>query len=356
MTINSTHSYIATGLSKNIDLTFLENIISESNSQKFNNRTYIHGLNHISHLTGVDYFFLHDIMTRKENPYKIFFIRKNLGNREIKEPNQRLKLVQRTINQQVLSKIPVHWRCFSYHKGASIVKCASEHLGAKSLVKFDISDFFGNINELLVYKSLIKLKYSGSSSYAMARLCTHPNSENDNFGVLPQGAPTSPSLSNLVFFDVDCKLQRLAHKNNLIYSRYADDITFSSFNDLSRQEFLDLKLSVVKILKYHNFELNRDKIKFISSSTPKFVLGINVGGETLKLSKRYKNDIDCHIYGLKKYGLVEHMRHREFTSVFGMIQELFGKINHAKSVEESFGLSRESELRNFIQTKGLFFN
>lgn len=356
MSISSTHSYLSTGLSKNIDQPFLEKIISDSNSQKFHNRTYIHGLNHISHLSGVNYFFLYDVMMRKNHPYESFKLRKkNKERRKIKVPNEKLKLVQRIINQEVLSKIPVHWRCFSYHKGASIVKCASEHLGAKSLIKLDISNFFGNIDELMVYKSLLKLKYSPSSSYAMARLCTHPDSKGDTFGVLPQGAPSSPSISNIIFFDIDSKLQKLANKNNLVYSRYADDITFSSADSLERREFLNLKLSVVKILSYYGFELNKNKVKFIPPGIPKFVLGINVGGETLKLSKRYKNDIDCHIYGVVNNGLLSHMNHRKFTSVFGMLQHLFGKINHAKSVDYDYGCSREDKLKNFIHSQGLFF-
>lgn len=355
MSINSTHSYLSVGLHKSINQKFLEKIILESNRQKSRSRTYIHGLNHISHLSGVDYLFLYDVVIRKNNPYQNISIRKRSnGFRKLTVPNEKLKVAQRVINQEVLSKIPVHWRCFSYHKGASIIKCASEHLGAKSLIKLDISDFFGSIDELTIYKSLLKLNYSPSSSYAMSRLCTYPDVNKDNLGVLPQGAPTSPSLSNIVFFDIDCKLQKLANRNNLIYSRYADDITFSSLDNLERNDFIILKLSVVKILNYYGFCLNKNKIKFIPPGIPKFVLGINVGGRALKLSKKYKNDIDCHIYGVIKNGLLSHMYHRGFTSIFSMIQHILGKINHAKSIDNNFGLSRERKLKNYIHSQGLF--
>ncbi|MUJ21357.1 reverse transcriptase family protein [Aliivibrio fischeri] len=354
MAISSTHSYHSVGLRKNINPALLKKIILESNSQKLHNRTYIHDLNHISHLSGVDSLFLYDVMMRNNKPYHSFEMKKKNGTRTIKVPNDKLKVVQRVINQEVLSKIPVHWRCFSYHKGASIVKCASEHLGAQSLIKLDISDFFGSIDEFTVYKALLKLKYSPPSSFAMARLCTHPNKSGE-VSVLPQGAPTSPSLSNIIFFDIDCKLQKLASKNNLIYSRYADDITFSSFYKMDRSTFLEIKLSVVKILNYYRFSLNKKKVRFIHSGMPKFVLGINVSGTTLKLSKKYKNDIDCHIYGVIKYGLHHHSLHREFASVFCMIQHVFGKIYHAKSVDYDFGISREQEFRNYLHTQGLFF-
>jgi len=153
--------------------------------------------------------------------YSAFSIPKRSGgSRRILAPNAELKLVQRRINRRVLGRLRAHGAVTGFERGHSIVTNARLHAGQAVVVRIDIREFFGSTGAKRVEKYFRVIGWDREAAGLLMRLCTHD-------GALPQGAPTSPRLSNLVNYRMDARVQGLADKFGARYSRYADDMTFS---------------------------------------------------------------------------------------------------------------------------------
>ncbi len=153
------------------------------------------------------------------------------GVRAIHAPRAALKRIQRRILDHILSHIPVHEACHGFVEGRSIVTNAAVHRASRVVVKIDLCDFFPTIHYRRVAGLFAHYGYPPEVARALAALCTHRPVLGDGTvawpGVLPQGAPTSPALANIVCRRLDARLSRLAAKVGARYSRYADDLTFS---------------------------------------------------------------------------------------------------------------------------------
>src|SRR5450830_767365 len=217
-------------------------------------------LPHLATLSETHWKTLRTYVTRTSpDSYRHFRVRKRSGGyRRISVPTDELRTVQSWIAHNLLNLTRPHSasRAFSPHD--SIVKCASDHCNAKWLIKLDIADFFGSVTEIQVYRVFRSLGYNALISLEMARLCTErveksqkydllswqaretaysiPGYSTGVLGRLPQGASTSPMLSNLVMTDIDAALEELGRRQQLRYTRYSDDITFSTTQSYSRQK------------------------------------------------------------------------------------------------------------------------
>jgi RNA-directed DNA polymerase len=142
------------------------------------------------------------------------------GFRQIAAPDPDLKQIQKTILRRLLDKLAVHPHVTGFQKGHSIVTNANVHVGSAVVVRMDIKDFFPRTSAKRVQKYFQAIGWDKKAANLLCKLCTHQNG-------LPQGAPTSPRLSNLVNFQMDARLAGLAQKIGAAYSRYADDLTCS---------------------------------------------------------------------------------------------------------------------------------
>ncbi|MEZ4295031.1 MAG: reverse transcriptase family protein [Polyangiaceae bacterium] len=153
------------------------------------------------------------------------------GSRRIHAPRAELKRLQRRILTEFLSKIPAHEACHGFVKARSIVTNAAPHEGARVVVKIDLADFFPTIHYRRVAGLFVSYGAAREVAAILAGLCTHRPKLADGRvvwpGVLPQGAPTSPALANLVCRRLDARLTKLAARAGARYTRYADDLTFS---------------------------------------------------------------------------------------------------------------------------------
>lgn len=157
--------------------------------------------------------------------YRRFGIPKRSGGtREICAPNDRLKSLQRIIYRRLLRRLRSHPAATGFEPGRSIVDNARPHAGQAVVLCIDIVAFFPSIPAERVYRLFRSCGWGRGAGRLLTRLCTHD-------GSLPQGAPTSPKLSNLVNYFLDQSLQELAGGFNARYTRYADDITFSIAED-----------------------------------------------------------------------------------------------------------------------------
>lgn len=175
---------------------------------------------HLAFLLGIT---LHDLMyfvMQQDDHYARYYLSKKRGGRRpVDAPSERLKSVQRWILSSILEKMRVSDYAFGFVKGRSLLENARVHLGKHCVVNVDIEDFFASVQADNVFRVFSYYGYSKEVSFCLSRLCTLS-------GVLPQGAPTSPCISNLVFLKVDKRLARLAKTYEASYSRYADDLTF----------------------------------------------------------------------------------------------------------------------------------
>jgi len=154
--------------------------------------------------------------------YREFHIPKrgNRGTREIAAPEDALKNLQRRILRRLLTRLRTHPAVHGFERGKSIVTNACPHVGKAVVLHMDLKDFFPATSQKRVRKYFKGIGWNNEASDVLTRLCTHK-------GGLPQGAPTSPRLSNLANYAMDTRLAALAKKFAAAYTRYADDMTFS---------------------------------------------------------------------------------------------------------------------------------
>ena len=323
-------------------------------------------LGHLAQRSGVPYGSLRAAVERKGQSYNHFTIRKRSGGRRtISVPNRDLLMVQKWLTKHILNKQPVHSASYAFKPGSSILQCASRHTGARWLVKMDISGFFGSISEIAVFRVFRDLGYEPLVSFELARLTTcvtnnwrrymnwrwynyYPFYRIESYrceriGHLPQGAPTSPMMSNLVMSTLDNRIAEIARHSDLVYTRYSDDLTFSTRESWSRIRSKALVRSISGALRTAGFFPNGRKTKIVPPGARKVVLGLVVDGDEPRLSRSYRDNLRQHLYFLEKYGPVEHMMRRNFETILGMKHHIKGHIDYARMVEEQFGVAMQEK-------------
>ncbi|GLQ67330.1 reverse transcriptase family protein [Gluconobacter kondonii] len=237
---------------------------------------------HLRKLLGATQAEFGSMTSNPESHYRSFTIpKRNGGERTILTPTPLLLYCQRWIDLFILRKIPVHDAAHGYIAGRSNISNAKIHLGSAQLLSVDISNFFENVNAGKVAYVFQSAGYPPAVVFLLTRLCTYK-------GHLPQGAASSPQLSNLVMRGFDETLQSYANVRGLRYSRYVDDIVLSGRhigpNDVN---------AVEEALKQVGLALNPKKIHF-QRGRKKIVTGISIGSGRLllprELRRRYRNE------------------------------------------------------------------
>ena len=236
--------------------------------------------------------------------YKTFQIRKKSGGlREINAPNDRLNKILQTINVVFKSLYTPHKSVCGFTEGKSIADNAARHTGQHYVFNIDLKDFFSSIPQARVWARLQLRPFNFPKEVAnvVAGLCCVKNSETGK-NILPQGAPTSPLLTNAVCDKLDRELYKLSKKYGLHYSRYADDITFSSMHNVY-QEDSEFRKELKNIIEGQNFCLNDKKTRLLRSGQRQEVTGLTVNAK-VNVARKYVRDLRCllHIWETKGYG------------------------------------------------------
>ena len=187
----------------------------------------------------------------------------------------------------------------------------------------------------------MNLDYGKDVAGLLAHLCTLD-------GSLPQGAPTSPMLSNLVMKRLDKMIYAFCHSKGIAYTRYADDLTFSS---MRRFEYGQLMGYVEMVMRNERFTINNEKTKVFHQNQSQNVTGIVVN-EYQQVGKKYRKKIRQEMYYLQRYGLTGHYSHTSYPfSEQSYLNHLLGKVNHVLHVNgddhEMIGYRRK--LREIIR-------
>lgn len=166
----------------------------------------------------------------------------NPKKRIINPSKRRLKVLQKRINKNVLSKIKIPDYAFGAVKGKSNITNAKQHQGKKYKFTTDLKDFFPSISHKSVFQMFLKNGFSPSVARILTQLTTYK-------GKIPQGAPTSSTIANLVFIETGDALQKLSSNYGLTFTSFVDDMTFSSKEDFKGKipEILDIITSQFRI-------------------------------------------------------------------------------------------------------------
>ena len=292
----------------------------------------IFDINHLCDYLELKIVIIYHILFFSEAFYREFKIPKRRGGyRVIMTPYPSLKYIQRWINDNILVKLETHTASMAFSQGKSIVNNAYPHLGKKYILKLDIKDFFPSIKFKHIYPIFKNIGYSKRVAYSLSLLCL-------NKEVLPQGAPTSPRLSNLVLLNLDKRLSSLAKKFSYVYTRYADDLTFSGDNIVWK--FAEY---VIEIIKSEGFEVNKSKTKLISSKK-KIITGISISNNYMTIPRKTKREyraIAFNILRLTPHGYLNTY----FLEDPVYIERVIGKMNFWHMIEPNNDYVKETILK-----------
>ena len=234
--------------------------------------------------------------------YRTFHIRKKSGGlREIKAPCYQLNIILRILNIALGAVFEPDSVALGFAPGRSVVNNAQKHVGHNYVFNIDLKDFFPSIPQARVWKrlQLEPFNFSQEIVNVVAGLCCSYNEERGQ-NVLPQGAPTSPLLTNAICCNLDRKMKGLAKRFGLHYSRYADDMTFSSMHNVY-QDGGEFRKELLKIISEQGFTINDKKTRLLKTGCRQEVTGLTVNA-IANVSRQYIQELRWILNAWEKYG------------------------------------------------------
>ena len=241
---------------------------------------------------------------QRASMYETFELPKRRGDtRTISSPNQPIQFLQHSFLRVCTHLFPRHDCAHGFERGRSHISNAAQHVNKEWVYSLDIENFFPTIHWGRVYGMLQTHPVHASSDVAriLANLCT-------NDGCLPQGAPTSPILSNLLCRKLDSRLFRWARENGYTYTRYADDLTFSTNQD----RFSEGDRAFIKeILSDEGFTVNSEKERLMPSHTRQMVTGLIVN-EKLNVPSEFLRGLRALLHNVEQHGWYSQARRQKW--------------------------------------------
>lgn len=268
----------------------------------------------LSRVLGCGFEVINSVRKDASKHYYSYPIRTSAGKlRTISEPDCTLSFAQHRIKRAILDNYQVSRYATAYYKGAKLIDNTTIHCGKKNVLKMDLKDFFGHITYEKVYKSVFNSNhFPAFIGLTLTDFCCLN-------GCLPQGACTSPAISNIVMKPFDEIIGAWCEKNNIGYTRYSDDITFSS------DEPLFVAYEKAKgLIEAMGFEVNDAKTRFLSRGQRQSVTGLVVN-EKPNVSASYRQKLRQEVYYAVKYGQADGIEKTE-------LQRLLGKVNYVVQI------------------------
>lgn len=218
----------------------------------------------LAELVGVSEFEVYRYAYRAHQHYRQFKLAKSCGgSRTISAPVPELKSIQRRIAKAILSSADLHEAANGYRRGRSIVSNACVHANRDFVFNVDLKDFFGTIRAKRVRALFVGAGCEQKIASMLTRLVTY-------HGVLPQGAPTSPLIANLVCRLLDERLDAFCSAHGWTYTRYCDDITISGNGKFTAQS------EIFSIIESEGFAINESKVRLATKRSRQMVTGLVV--------------------------------------------------------------------------------
>lgn len=274
----------------------------------------------------------HDVarlIVRAPYAYKRYFIPKKSGGvRSIAQPAKETKVIQGLLVEDWFSQLPVHECAAAYRQGSSIKANAERHKQNSYIAKFDFSNFFGSITESDLVKHFSYVlcgKLSVQSINDIARVSCVRDRVTTRL-VLSIGAPSSPVLSNSIMYYFDLAMDSWCLERNIVYSRYADDLTFSTNYKGATSEVEKFILDTLEVIPYPRLQLNHEKTVHASKKKQRRITGLIISNDNqVSLGRDKKRLISAMIHRYIHHELDE-------KSIF----HLQGLMGFAQDVEPLF--------------------
>lgn len=194
--------------------------------------------------------------------------------RTINPPKDELKEVQKRINDYLVNNVPIPSYAFGGIKRKDNIRNARFHKGQKFVFQTDLKDFFPRITHKMVYETFVRVGFSHDVSSILTKLTTYK-------GHLPQGAPTSTTIANLVFVPTGLEIQAIAEREGLRFTTFVDDVTMSS-----QKDFKHIVPEIIQTITSHGFKISQGKTTYKSGITE--VTGVKMLNNSMAVTDKFK--------------------------------------------------------------------
>lgn len=264
-------------------------MLSDKHRQAILGLPNIENLDDLARSTHLSQKLLYRLSNFSEKQYRAYEVPKKNGSmRLIAQPSSELKAVQAWILRNILDRLTVHSACKGFEAGSSILDNALPHVGAPAIMCLDIEDFFSSVSGGRIWSIFRNLGYNRFVSTTLTSLCTYE-------GGLPQGSPASPKLANIAVYRLDSRLSGYVGGKGVVYTRYADDLAFSSY---SYEKVYSVRTVVEKIVRDEGFVLNYDKTRIMGPARQRRVTGLVLGPETAGIGRQRLRVLRARIHQL----------------------------------------------------------
>lgn len=276
------------------------------------------------------------LIKRSPHSYKIYTIpKKSGGERVIAQPAKETKIIQHWLIDNVFVNLPIHECAAAYKLGASIKANATAHKDNQYISKFDFENFFTSISEYDLINHLTRHCEESLSDLdiaCIARLACLRSKDTNKLS-LSIGAPSSPILSNSIMYEFDSKINQWCKEKDIIYTRYADDLTFSTNVKKITSEIVITIENTIKSLVYPTLNLNNKKTIHLSKKNQRRITGIIINNNNqISIGRDRKRIISTLIHRYAIGILIEQD-----------IYHLQGMLGFSKDIEPEFILRMRSK-------------
>ncbi|MYM55805.1 reverse transcriptase domain-containing protein [Thalassovita mangrovi] len=279
---------------------------------------------HLSHITNIRLEALYAMSNSQESYYRSFDIpKKSGGRRRIDAPLPSLAFLQRWTLDNILNSVPLHASAKAYRKGNSIFDNARFHRKQRVVLKVDVKNFFGSIEEHSAFLIFKGLGYSKRLSKLLSMTASL-------HGSLPQGAPTSGALANIYMKTFDDAVFNACKESKVRYTRYADDLTFSGsdFDTDAQIRLVDKQLSKIGL------SVNARKTRVLLPHVRQDVTGLVVN-EKISVPQDYRRRLRQECYFIQKFGIHGHAREVNAANPRVRLEEVIGMLSYVKSIHKN---------------------
>ncbi len=297
-------------------------------------------LGHLAALLGRHPQFIASATNEASKFYREFSVKKKAGGqRKIAAPYPSLLYCQRWVLDNILTKLPVSKHAHGCRSGRDIKSHVIPHKDASSCFIIDLSNFFPSIALARCISVFSFCGYSDRVALILAKLCCL-------HGSLPQGAPTSGYMSNLVCRKLDARLVGVCDLRDLTYTRYVDDICISGGSIPTSTRSL-----LLQIVESEGFAVNLAKTRYVEGGRKKTITGLRVWQGNVKTIPKWKKRVMREAYFVEKFGVKSHMDRRRISDPL-YIDRLIGKLVFISHVEG--GESINHQIQRLRQAKDVY--